>query len=193
MIENLSKQITTYYVRHNIAAEKDEIYISYGLQAIFTNIVQLLILLIVALITHTFGEITFFTISYCILRQYIGGGHSKTHLSCVITFTIIAIAASLIASRAHPVLSPAMDIAILLNISVFIVYWRAPVTYIDDRKSLASLDRLKRKGRICVISQTLVLMSLVLLAILPFSYIYSSTFGIFMAGCTLLPLKYFQV
>ena len=193
MIETLAKSITSYYITHNIATEQDRDYITYGLQAIFTNVIQIILLIFCSLILHTFWQTILFTASYSLLRQYIGGGHSKTHLSCVIIYTSIAIASSLFATRAHPVLSPALDILLLLIFTVFLVFWRAPLTYIEDRKSSSSLAKLKQKSRFTICIQTILLMCLIRLETIPNSFIYSSTLGIFVAGCTLLPLKYFQV
>lgn len=181
MIEYWSRGIAMYLVEHEAAEEAKREIIQYGLHAILLKIIQITILAVLSQILGVFWNTMAFILFYCSLRRYAGGAHAKTQSSCILWFTLVAIAASLLAATIHPYLSFG-----LLLFCVVIVFIKAPTKKQNDCKSPACIKRLRRISRLIVCLQMLFLMGIYLLQLISNNIITAAVLGTTVASYTLL-------
>ena len=92
MISILTDKIVNRLICQNIIANDDREIYQYGLERIFTILLNLVSILILSLI---FGEIfksIVFTVSFFVLREYSGGFHARTPVKCyLLTLASVAL------------------------------------------------------------------------------------------------------
>lgn len=84
MFKQLSKNISLMLAANNIITFENREAYSYGIELFLFKSSLYIIVLIIALITHTLIPSVVFVISYTLLRQYSGGYHCKTAEMCMI-------------------------------------------------------------------------------------------------------------
>ena len=89
-VEYLSKNL-------NLSKEKEDV-IYYGLFVVVTNLISIFSVLFMGYILQQFCNTLILMLFYTPLRLYIGGYHSKTPISCFITFNMIFLVFILIMS-----------------------------------------------------------------------------------------------
>lgn len=183
MIEHGAKQMTLHLVKNGGAKQEDADIISYGLYAILLKTVQTMILIVVSVPLGIFWNTMAFTMYYCILRKYAGGAHAKTPASCIIGFTTIAIAANSVAVNQPP---SALVMVLFMLICVGIVWIKAPVTTPNGLKSPTAILVLRKKSRITVMLQMMLVMILLLTKITSYSILVSASLATALAALTLL-------
>lgn len=78
-----ARRITLFFINKGSIDEDDKETYEYCFEMLFSSVFNLLILIAGALITKRYYETLTFAISFVILRSFIGGFHSKTHLGCL--------------------------------------------------------------------------------------------------------------
>ena len=149
MIDRLAGHISRYLTFQGYCSADDEEMVTFGMSSILSDILQVLVLLIVAIPLGVLPEMAVFAVFYGLLRPNIGGAHANSHLQCLIIFTSVAIiaveAAIHIPLSIIPFLAPALTLAGLL-----IVFVRAPIAHPNVPKSQASLRKIRKKARIII-------------------------------------------
>lgn len=79
----LAKKITLLYIKKGKIEEDDRETYEYSFEIVISNIVNLLIMLVGALITKRYWETALFTFSFLLFRKFFGGYHAKTHIGCI--------------------------------------------------------------------------------------------------------------
>lgn len=72
-----------------IVEESREAIYAYGMELLLSDVLNILIVLLIALISHTFPAVIIFTAVFMGLRKFVGGYHANSHLSCI--FTLVAV------------------------------------------------------------------------------------------------------
>lgn len=89
MISRLAKNIAHFFTLHNITEESKEVIYAYGMELLLSDVLNTFIVLLIALISHTLPAVIIFTAVFMGLRQFAGGYHANSHLSCMLTLTVI--------------------------------------------------------------------------------------------------------
>jgi len=190
MINQLAGHISRYLTFQGFCSEDDEELVTYGLSSILSDILQVLVLLIVAIPLGVLFEMAAFAVFYGLLRPNIGGAHANSHLQCLVIFTSVAIVAVVAAIHIPlaviPILAPALTL-----VGLIIVFIRAPIAHPNVPKSQASLRKIRKKARIIVVLEFICIT--VCSVVLPgnlLSLAVCANFGVTVAVATLLiPIK----
>ena len=88
MINELSNTITLRLQRVGVIQDKFEIY-KYGFELLISSLIGISLILIIGLLSNTFSDSLIFLICFILLRQCTGGYHSKSYLSCNLSFITV--------------------------------------------------------------------------------------------------------
>lgn len=89
MLQRFSEQFTAFLLTKGIIQDEyHEIY-SYGFVALFSTLINIIIMLTIGIAVGIFFETVLFMLMFGILRVYCGGYHAKTHVSCIFIFIAI--------------------------------------------------------------------------------------------------------
>ena len=83
MISKLAKNVAHFFVVQNITEESKEVIYAYGMELLISDVLNTLIVLLIALISHTLPAVVVFIAVFMGLRQFVGGYHANSHLSCL--------------------------------------------------------------------------------------------------------------
>lgn len=190
MIEKITLQISQHLTVNGYCGEDDQEVVAYGLSTIFSDILQIIILLVVAIPLKAIPEMAVFALFYGAVRPYIGGAHANSHFQCLVIFTAVAIVAVEIV-KYIPVFAAPIIAGSLAMISLIVIFWRAPVTHPNVPKSPKSIIKLRKKGRVIISIEFVCIV--ICSAVLPDSLQFlaaGASLGVVTAAVTLLiPLK----
>ncbi len=85
MIKSLADELSLCLVVNKIIPIEKRKYYTYGIELILSDLLIFLMVISIALITNTFLISILFTFSFCFLRAYTGGYHSKSYAGCCVT------------------------------------------------------------------------------------------------------------
>lgn len=89
MITKLAKSTTHFFVQKNIIKADDEKVYAYGMELLFSTIMNIFLVMVIAAVSKKIIPILVYMISFIILRQFIGGYHAKTHMGCMGILTVV--------------------------------------------------------------------------------------------------------
>ena len=89
MISKLAKNVAHFFVVQNITEESKEVIYAYGMELLISDVLNTIIVLLIALISHTLPEVVVFIAVFMGLRQFVGGYHANSHLSCMFTLVMV--------------------------------------------------------------------------------------------------------
>lgn len=72
-----------------IVEESREAIYAYGMELLISDVLSTLIVLLIALISHTLPAVIVFSAVFMGLRKFAGGYHANSHLSCMFTLVIV--------------------------------------------------------------------------------------------------------
>ena len=79
MISKLAKSIAHFFVVQNITEESKEVIYAYGMELLLSDMLNTLIVLLIALISHTLPSVIVFVAVFMGLRKLVGGYHANSH------------------------------------------------------------------------------------------------------------------
>lgn len=137
MVGKVSRKVTDRLLSRNAIKDEDyEIY-QYGLEQLFTSILNMLTLLVIGSIMGMIWQGIIFVLSFMLLRKYAGGYHASTPLGCyLLTTLIITVALSLMKYFEISILI----YLVLLMVSSVIVYMLTPVEAVN--KELDKIEKI---------------------------------------------------
>lgn len=147
MISEISKRTAGFLSKNMIIeTEYEEVY-AYGIEILLSTILNFIVALIIAIISHEFVACLINLTAFVTIRIYAGGYHADTHLRCMTiligVLLIFIFVIKVISLKLMMILSP-----ILLIISAVIIFKYAPVEHpnkpLSDKKKL----KLRRKALI---------------------------------------------
>lgn len=89
MIAKLAKSTAYFFVEKQVVKKEDEEVYAYGMELLYSSILNIVLAVIIAVATNTVFPTLAFLITFIILRQYIGGYHAKTHLGCMSILAVV--------------------------------------------------------------------------------------------------------
>lgn len=156
MINELSNTITLRLQKVGVIQDKFEIY-KYGFELLISSLIGISLILIIGYLSNTFFDSLVFLICFILLRQCTGGYHSKTYLSCNLSF--ITVYLIFIYYRNYIMFSH-KELIISVIISLVIILLLAPMEHKNKKMSKEKKSFHKITSRI--ISFTFLLITLIL-------------------------------
>jgi len=89
MIHNLAARMASVFVLYGESSEENADIYAYACGAVISFLVNILIGLVIAFFFGRVIEGIVFILSFALLRRYAGGHHAKTHLNCILAFSVI--------------------------------------------------------------------------------------------------------
>ena len=187
MISKLAKSIAHFFVVQNITEESKEVIYAYGMELLISDVLNTIIVLLIALFSHTLPAVVVFIAVFMGLRQFVGGFHANSHLSCMFTccllcrnvvqwfhanshlscmFTLVMVmmvfSYGICNVSGH--ITPIFSISFIM-IALPIILCIAPVPH--PNKPMSEEKSVKLRKRSCILAVTL---SVVTIALLVFQY-----------------------
>ena len=181
MINELSKTITLRLQKVGVIQDKIEIY-KYGFELLISSLIGISLILIIGFLSKTFFDSLVFLVCFILLRQSTGGYHSKTYLSCNLSF--ITVYLIFIYYRSNIMFSYE-GLFITVIMSIVIIFLLAPIEHKNKKMSKEKKSFHKITSRI--ISFTFLLIILILCFLenptyLVLSYVLISTSVLLFTG-----------
>ena len=83
MVSKLARNIAHFFVVQNITEKSKEAIYAYGMELLISDVLNTLIVLLIALISHTLPAVVVFISVFMGLRQFVGGYHANSHFGFV--------------------------------------------------------------------------------------------------------------
>ena len=181
MINELSNTITLRLQKVGVIQDKFEIY-KYGFELLISSLIGISLILIIGFLSNTFSDSLVFLVCFILLRQCTGGYHSRTYLSCNLSF--ITVYLILIYYRNYIAFSYE-ELFIIVITSIVIIFILAPMEHKNKKMNIEQKSFHKFTSRI--ISFVLMLLTLVLYFLknpiyLVLSYVLISTSVLLLMG-----------
>lgn len=150
MLRMIAEELSLVMVANKIIPIEDRRYYIYGIELVLNNVLICLFIAAIAIITKTILISIIFSLSFCMLRAYTGGYHSKTYLRCfcisVINYIVMLILNETLEYKF--ILS-----CVFLGISVPLIIKFAPV---EHKNKPLSIEQKKRYKRISILILSLI-------------------------------------
>ena len=138
MNKTISCNISDFLVKKGANPEQREVY-SYSMECLINYLLSDLLLYCTAALFHRLPAVFVWSVSYTMLRIYIGGYHAPTHAACIILGTVLGICGTFInniwpLSTVLPVLLFALIIGYIILFAP-VVHKNHPVSAKNKKKS----------------------------------------------------------
>ncbi|NLK36933.1 MAG: accessory gene regulator B family protein [Epulopiscium sp.] len=155
MIIKLSKKWADWLVQNSGQADDYEVY-AYGAECMLNELLSDLLLIVSALLLNKTFEMLLWMVFFTPLRMHLGGIHASSHLKCIFSSFLL----SYLCIFTYPLIInfPAI-MALLLAISVFIVFKIAPVVHPNHPVSESRKDIMRIRAI------TIILIEIILICI----------------------------
>ena len=147
MISKLAKNIAHFFVVQKIVEESREAIYAYGMELLLSDVLNTLIVLLIALISHTFPAVIIFTAVFMGLRKFVGGYHANSHLSCMFTLVAVILIFSYGICNVPEKYAWVVSIGFVI-ISIPVVFNLAPISHPNKPVSDEKKVKLKKHSRI---------------------------------------------
>lgn len=128
MISKLAKSIAHFFVVQNITEESKEVIYAYGMELLISDVLNTIIVLLIALFSHTLPAVVVFIAVFMGLRQFVGGFHANSHLSCMFTLVMVMMVFSYGICNVSGYITPIFSISFIM-IALPIILCIAPVPH----------------------------------------------------------------
>ena len=141
MVSKLAKNIAHFFVVQKIVEKPKEAIYAYGMELLLSDVLNTLIVLLIALISHTLPAVIIFSAIFMGLRKFVGGYHANSHLSCMFTLVVVMLIFSYGICNVSEKYAWVVSIGFVV-ISIPVVFNLAPVPHpnkpvSDEKKSKA--------------------------------------------------------
>lgn len=164
MISKLAKNIAHFFVLHNITEESKEVIYAYGMELLLSDVLNTIIVLLIALLSHTLPAVIVFIVVFMGLRRFVGGYHANSHLSCMFTLVIVMLVFSYGICNISGQLAQIFSIGFTI-ISFPVIFCIAPVPHPNKPMSEEKGVKLRKRSYILTVA-----MSIAAIALLVFQY-----------------------
>ena len=150
MIAKLAKSTAHFFVFKNVIDKENEAVYSYGLELLYSSFINILLAIVMGILTDQLLPITMFMAAFIIIRQYIGGYHSNTHLGCISILAIVLITFVVVVK--YITINHEVSITIIsIVLSSCATYMFAPVEHPNKPLSNEDKIRLRKRGVISIL------------------------------------------
>lgn len=161
-MQKLAQGTAERLAAQGIIREEDAPIYRYGLEAMYSSLLELLSILALAALIGNFWQTVLFFAAFIPLRLYAGGYHASTRLRCFLT-SLVVYAAFIIALKIVPV-AWFVPLAFIGGAVSFLIIWLfAPVIHQNHRSGLKHQVRFRRISiRICVVEVSAIIVGQIL-------------------------------
>ena len=170
MISKLAKSIAHFFVVQNITGEAEEVIYAYGMELLISDVLNTLIVLMIALLSHTLPAAIIFVAVFVGLRHFVGGYHANSHLSCMFTLVIVMLVFSYGICNIPELYAKDFSVRFMLA-ALPVIFCIAPIPHPNKPMSEEKALKLKKKSRILAAA-----LSAAVIALLIFHYHYLSLY-----------------
>ena len=164
MISKLAKNIAHFFVIQNITEESKEVIYAYGMELLISDVLNTIIVLLIALISHTLPAVVVFIAVFMGLRQFVGGYHANSHLSCMFTLVMVMLVFSYGICNVSEQIASIFSIG-FITIALPVIFCIAPVPH--PNKLMSEEKGVKLRKRSIILA---VFLSAAVIALLVFQY-----------------------
>ena len=164
MISKLAKNIARFFVVKNITEESKEVIYAYGMELLISDVLNTLIVLMIALISHTLPAVIIFIAVFMVLRRFVGGYHANSHLSCMLTLVMVMLVFSYGICNISGQTAQVFSIS-FITMALPIIFCITPVPHPNKPMSAEKGIRLRKRSIILA-----AVLSVVVIALLIFHY-----------------------
>lgn len=161
-MQKLAQGTAERLVAQGIIREEDAPIYRYGLEAMYSSLLELLSILTLAALIGNFWQTVLFFAAFIPLRLYAGGYHASTRLRCFL-ISLVVYAAFTIMLEIVPV-AWFVPLAFIGGAVSFLIIWLfAPVIHQNHRSGLKHQVRFRRISiRICVVEVSAIIVGQIL-------------------------------
>ena len=145
MIAKLAKSTAYFFVEKQVVKKEDEEVYAYGMELLYSSILNIALAAIIAIITNTVYPTAAFLTAFIVIRQYIGGYHAKTHLGCMSIFAVVLCCFAVL-SRYIPTECEILISMPAIGLSMFLILKFAPVEHPNKPLTDKEKSRLRKSG-----------------------------------------------
>ena len=164
MIQKLAKNIAHFFVVQNITEESKEVIYAYGMELLISDLLNTIIVLLIALISHMLPAVVVFIAVFMGLRQFVGGYHANSHLGCMFTLFMVMLVFSYGICNVSDQVVQIFSIG-FMAIALPVIFCIAPVPH--PNKPMSDEKAVKLRKRSCILAAAL---SVVTITLLVFQY-----------------------
>ena len=179
MISKLAKNIAHFFVVQKIVEESREVIYAYGMELLISDVLNALIVLLIALISHILPAVIVFATVFIGLRKFVGGFHANNHLSCMFTLVVVMLIFSFCICNVSEKYTWIISIG-FVAISIPVIFNLAPVSHPNKPVSEEKRAKLKKRSRILVLLLSLLCLLMIIFQLNKISLYVSS--GIFLSA-----------
>ena len=145
MIAKLAKSTAYFFVEKQVVKKEDEEVYAYGMELLYSSILNIALAVIIAIITNTVYPTAAFLTAFIVMRQYIGGYHAKTHLGCMSILAAV-LCCFVVLSRYIPTECEILISMPAIGLSMFLILKFAPVEHPNKPLTDKEKSRLRKSG-----------------------------------------------
>lgn len=145
MIAKLAKSTAYFFVEKQVVKKEDEEVYAYGMELLYSSILNIALAVIIAIITNTVYPTSAFLTAFIVMRQYIGGYHAKTHLGCMSILAAVLCCFAVL-SRYIPTECEILISMPAIGLSMFLILKFAPVEHPNKPLTDKEKSRLRKSG-----------------------------------------------
>lgn len=164
MISKLAKNIAHFFVLQNIVEESREVIYAYGMELLISYVLNTIIVLLIALISHTLPAVAVFIAVFMGLRRFVGGYHANSHFSCMFTLVVVMLVFSYGICNVSGQVAQIFSIG-FIAVALPVIFCIAPVPHPNKPMSEEKGIRLRKLSIILA-----VILSVAVIALLVFQY-----------------------
>ena len=179
MVSKLAKNIAHFFVVQKIVEKPKEAIYAYGMELLLSDVLNTLIVLLIALISHTLPAVIIFSAIFMGLRKFVGGYHANSHLSCMFTMVVVILIFSYGICNVSEKYAWVVSIGFVV-ISIPVVFNLAPVPHPNKPVSDEKKAKLKKRSRILILLLSMLAFTLIIFRLNTISLYVSS--GIFLSA-----------
>lgn len=130
MIQSISEEISLRLVTYKIISIENRKYYTYGIELVLNNFIIFLSIVLIGVLTKKILISLIYVVTYCSIRNYVGGYHCKTHLKCyctTISLYLLMLFLNYYLSNSRLIISYS-----LILIAIPVIYIFTPVDYGKD-------------------------------------------------------------
>ena len=134
------------------------------MELLISDVLNTLIVLMIALISHTLPAVIIFIAVFMVLRRFVGGYHANSHLSCMLTLVMVMLVFSYGICNISGQTAQVFSIS-FITMALPIIFCITPVPHPNKPMSAEKGIRLRKRSIILV-----AVLSVVVIALLIFHY-----------------------
>lgn len=143
MIKCFADRITNFLIRNNSVDSEDQDVCSYGMEILICSIINSIIILTLGIVLNKFLQTLVFIVCYCMIRQFAGGYHAKSHIKCIFTFILMYLSTVIMVENINSLYINSMIIIIIDIIICLSICILSPVENLNN--PLNNTEKVKNK------------------------------------------------